>query len=74
MPSIAVLALGGFTAVYVFLRLILHLTQDAREPPAVLTSVPFLGPMVGAIREKSGFHLRLRYVIVEKVLALLFNR
>lgn len=62
MPSIAVVTLGGVTAAYLFLRLILYLTQDAREPPAILTGVPFFGPLVGMIREKSDFHVRLRCV------------
>lgn len=62
MPSVAATAIGGFTAIYLFFRLILYLTQDAREPPAILTGVPFFGPLVGMIREKSNFHLRLRYV------------
>lgn len=65
MPSVAVIAVGGFIAIYVVLRLILHLTQDAREPPAILTSVPFFGPLVGTFREKSNFHLRLRYVFLD---------
>lgn len=62
MQSASAVALGGFAASYLFLRLILYLTQDAREPPAILTSVPFFGPLVGMIREKSSFHLRLRCV------------
>lgn len=60
MPSVAAVALGGFTAIYVFLRLILYFTQDAREPPAILTSVPFFGPLLGMLTEKSDFHRRLR--------------
>ena len=65
MPSVVVIVFGVFTAIYVFLRLILHLTQDAREPPPILTSVPFIGPLVGMLREKSNFHLRLRCVRVD---------
>lgn len=65
MPSVAAIAVGGFTAIHLFLRLILHLTQDAREPPAILTGVPFFGPLVGMFREKSNFHLRLRFVCLD---------
>ncbi|KAI1084146.1 cytochrome P450 [Whalleya microplaca] len=28
------------------------LTQDAREPPAIVTGVPFFGPLIGMTREK----------------------
>jgi cytochrome P450 len=54
------LVLGGLAATYLFLRFLLALTQDAREPPAILTDVPFLQPLAGMIREKSRFHIRLR--------------
>ncbi|KAJ0109492.1 cytochrome p450 oxidoreductase [Diaporthe amygdali] len=60
MPSAEAMALAGVTAIYLFLRFMLYLTQDAREPPAILTSVPFFEPIVGMFREKSHFHLRLR--------------
>ncbi|KAK8042437.1 hypothetical protein PG994_012920 [Apiospora phragmitis] len=51
-------AIAAFT--YLFLRLLSHWTQDAREPPAIETRWPFIGPLIGMIREKSRFHLRLR--------------
>ncbi|KAK0713606.1 cytochrome P450 [Lasiosphaeria miniovina] len=31
-----------------------------KEPPAILTGIPFLGPIAGMIREKSRFYIRLR--------------
>lgn len=49
MQPFLFVALAGFTAVYGLLRLILYLTQDKREPPAILTGVPFFGPLVGMI-------------------------
>ncbi|KAK4157554.1 cholesterol 7-alpha-monooxygenase [Chaetomidium leptoderma] len=58
-PSIG-LVFGGFAATYFFLRFLLSLTQDAKEPPAILTGIPFVEPLVGMIREKSRFHTRLR--------------
>jgi hypothetical protein len=48
-------------AIYVALRLLLKLTQHAKEPPAILTGIPFLGPLPGMLREKSNFYLRLRF-------------
>lgn len=49
---------------YVFLRLLLQFTQHAQEPPVIEASIPFLTPLVGMIREKSEYHLRLRFVLV----------
>ncbi|KAK8004850.1 hypothetical protein PG990_010887 [Apiospora arundinis] len=46
--------------IYVFLRIFLNFTQDAREPPAIEMGLPYIGPLIGMIREKSRFHLRLR--------------
>lgn len=45
---------------YVFLWALLHLTQHANEPPAVSTSIPFLGPILGMARHKSRFHAHVR--------------
>ncbi|KAK7974518.1 hypothetical protein PG989_016366 [Apiospora arundinis] len=56
--AIYVGAIGAF--LYMFLRVILYSTQDAREPPAIETGLPFIGPLVGMIKEKSRFHFRLR--------------
>ncbi|KAG8163072.1 hypothetical protein KVR01_007550 [Diaporthe batatas] len=76
MQSILLVVLGSFTAVYVFLRLVLYLTQDRREPPAILTGIPFIGPLVGMIRERSDFHVRLRdtYKLPIHTLRLPFSR
>ncbi|KAH7329689.1 cytochrome P450 [Stachybotrys elegans] len=46
--------------VYVSLRLLLYVTQDPKEPPAILTSLPFVSPIIGMIRDKDRFHRRLR--------------
>ncbi|KAK4247613.1 cytochrome P450 [Corynascus novoguineensis] len=54
------LVLGGLAATYVFLRILLNLTQDAREPPAILTNIPFIQPLIGMVREKERFYVRLR--------------
>ncbi|SPQ20747.1 b4576777-2013-4262-b571-3b18ab8788b6 [Thermothielavioides terrestris] len=58
-PTIS-LVFGGLAATYFFLRFLLNLTQDAREPPAILTGIPFIQPLVGMIREKERFYIRLR--------------
>jgi hypothetical protein len=60
-PTIS-LVFGGLAATYFFLRFLLNLTQDAREPPAILTGIPFIQPLVGMIREKERFYIRLRCV------------
>lgn len=62
MAPTVTIVFGGLIVLYIFLRGLLFFTQDAREPPAILTEIPFFGPLVGMVREKSGFHLRLRFV------------
>ncbi|KAM0810028.1 putative Cytochrome P450 [Seiridium cardinale] len=54
------IAAGAIAATYLFFRFLLHLTQSAREPPAIATGLPFLSPLIGMIREKASFHVRLR--------------
>ncbi|KAI1487550.1 cytochrome P450 [Biscogniauxia mediterranea] len=56
----ATMALGAIVAAYVFLQALLHFTQDAKEPPAVSFSIPFLGPIIGMITQKSKFYNNLR--------------
>ncbi|KAI0015367.1 cytochrome P450 [Xylariomycetidae sp. FL0641] len=53
-------AFGCLIATYAFLRFLLHLTQDAREPPPILTGLPFFGPIIRMAREKSHLYPRLR--------------
>ncbi|OTB09632.1 hypothetical protein M426DRAFT_18266 [Hypoxylon sp. CI-4A] len=50
MSSIFVLAVGVVVATYVFLLALLHLTQDAREPPSICNAIPFVTPIVVMIR------------------------
>lgn len=47
---------------YLSLHLILQITQDKREPPAIATSIPFLSPILGMSRKKSKFYIELRQV------------
>ncbi|KAI1368199.1 cytochrome P450 [Xylaria arbuscula] len=60
MPSIITIAFGTIVATYVFFRVLMVSTQDEREPQAIETNIPFLGPMIGIAREKSSFYRRLR--------------
>ncbi|OTB18120.1 hypothetical protein K445DRAFT_314939 [Daldinia sp. EC12] len=60
MLPVLTIALSGVVATYFFLLFLLHLTQDAKEPPAIETGIPFLSPLFGMFREKSRFYLRLR--------------
>lgn len=62
MTSTVAIVAGAIAAfAYLFLRLLITWTQDVREPPAIETGLPFIGPLVGMIREKSRLHVRLRY-------------
>lgn len=53
---------AGLAGAYLFLRLVLAWTQDKREPPAILTNIPFLEPLIRVFREKGDLHVKLRYV------------
>jgi hypothetical protein len=60
------------TIFYLSLHLILQITQDKREPPAIATSIPFLSPILGMSRKKSKFYIELRQVA--RCLSLLIRR
>lgn len=68
MAFTVITAFGALLVTYLFLgvivpsffRLLLDMTQDAKEPPSIVTGLPFVGPLVGIIRERSNFYLRLR--------------
>ena len=59
MPSSAILVLSGLATTYVFLRFLLAFTHDSTEPPALATTIPFLGPLIG-MRRKHRFYIDLR--------------
>lgn len=61
--SVAVTALGGVAATYVFLLALLHFTQASNEPPAVLTTFPFVSPILGMVRWSKDFYSHMRYVL-----------
>ncbi|KLJ10469.1 hypothetical protein EMPG_14154 [Blastomyces silverae] len=60
MTSPLVLALGFVLGAYVFLSALLHLTQDAKEPPTVETSIPFVSPLFGLILGMQKYMVELR--------------
>ncbi|KAI1630816.1 cytochrome P450 [Biscogniauxia mediterranea] len=74
-PSLSVV-FGSLAATYVFLRFLLYLTQDAKEPPAIVTGIPFVGPLIGMARQKSGYYNQLRdtYKLPIYTLRLPFSR
>jgi hypothetical protein len=47
--STPVLVLCFLAATYVFFSFLLRLTQDAKEPPALGTSIPFVSPILGMV-------------------------
>lgn len=63
MPSTLIVILGSVAATYVFFAALLHLTQDSKEPPAIETSIPFLGPLYGFILGMQKFTVNLRLVM-----------
>lgn len=52
---------GAVAAIYVSLRLLLHYTQDPREPPSIETLIPFASPVIGLSRKKAHYYVMLRY-------------
>lgn len=54
------MAFGGVAVTYVFLWALLHLTQNKKEPPAVLDSIPFLSPVLGMVRWSMDFYPSMR--------------
>lgn len=60
MHAAVVSLLAGLVALYLGLRQWLWATQDPREPPVLETKIPFVTPVVGALKEKTGYYDRLR--------------
>lgn len=59
MTSSLLLVVSGLAATYLFLRCLLTFTHDVKEPPALATEIPFLGPIIG-MRKKAKFYMDLR--------------
>jgi hypothetical protein len=56
-----VVVVGACAAIYASLRLLLHYTQDPREPRPLETLIPFVSPVIGMMRKKTNFYVLLRY-------------
>lgn len=65
MDSAFVLLLGFLGSTYVFLKALIYYTQHPKEPPAVETRIPFIGPLLCLLREGTPFFARLRSVNCE---------
>lgn len=50
----------AIAAIYIVFRAILHFTQDAKEPLAIGTIIPFISPVLGMLAHKSKFYVRMR--------------
>ena len=42
-PTTMTIAIGGLAAIYIFFRFLLYVTHDTKEPPAIVTGIPFVG-------------------------------
>lgn len=60
MAPILAVAFGILATTYCFFHFLLYATQDPREPRAILTTIPYLQPLLRMIKEKSGLHLSLK--------------
>ncbi|KAI0149561.1 cytochrome P450 [Xylariaceae sp. FL1272] len=47
-------------SIYIFLRLLLSVTQNYQEPPTTPTTIPFIGPLIGLIRDKEQYYVKIR--------------
>jgi hypothetical protein len=59
--SYGLIAGAVIAAVYVALQLLLHYTQDPREPLPLERSIPFISPLIGMSRKKTKYYVMLRY-------------
>ena len=71
MSPILLTILGGLAALYILLRSLLTFTQDAREPPVLETTIPFVSPIIG-MRKKARFYIDLRHVPIPNPLSSLY--
>ncbi|KAI0401332.1 cytochrome P450 [Xylaria palmicola] len=57
-------------ALYLFFQVLLHLTQDSRELPAMATAVPFISPILGMMKGNSRYYNYLRDKYSEPIFTL----
>lgn len=60
MASPLVAGIIGLLSLYAFLLALLKLTHNAREPAAISTSIPFIGPLLEMGKHKARFHPLMR--------------
>jgi hypothetical protein len=60
MQSPLVIGLFALGSVYLVLVVLLHATQNKREPRPIVTSFPFFGPIIGGIKYKVEYVRKLR--------------
>lgn len=58
--ALVMTTLGGIAATYMFFWALLHLTHNAREPVLLLTSIPFISPILGMIGWSKDFYAHMR--------------
>ncbi|TGJ78225.1 hypothetical protein E0Z10_g10538 [Xylaria hypoxylon] len=76
MWSLITAAFGAVATIYIFLQALLHLTQDAKEPPVMATTIPFVSPILGMKKRNSRYYnyLRDKYSVPIFTLRLPFTR
>ncbi|KAH9879557.1 hypothetical protein IAQ61_001375 [Plenodomus lingam] len=62
--------------IYIFLQVLIHSTQNAKEPRLVQTHLPFLGSAIGILRHRGNYFstLRTRYQLPIHTLRMPFQR
>ncbi|KAI1272186.1 cytochrome P450 [Xylaria sp. FL0933] len=70
MWSLITAAFGAVIATYLFLQMLLHLTQDSKEPRVVATSIPFVSPILGMRKRNSRYYNYLRDKYSEPIFTL----
>ncbi|KAI1759917.1 cytochrome P450 [Hypoxylon sp. FL1150] len=60
ISSIAIALLGAIVGTYMFLRALLHFSQDAREPQAIENAIPFISPILSMAAKKANFYSLMR--------------
>lgn len=62
MPSALALTATAIAVVYSFLRALVFLRHDSREPKLVVGTIPYLSNLVGMVIGQDKFYQRLRYI------------
>lgn len=60
ISSTGIALLGAIVGAYMFLRALLHFTQDAKEPQAIENAIPFISPILGMATKGADFYGAMR--------------